>query len=154
MPEVSLRAMTDAEFGDWFAQSERGYADDLVRAYDHTETDARAMAAAVSTRMLPGGRGTDGHDFFRVLDGDAAVGWLWLGPGDDGALWIYDIVIAPAQRGRGVGTATLAAVEALAHARGLGAVALNVFGHNPRAQALYEAAGYETVTTQMRKRLR
>ena len=45
------------------------------------------------------------------------------------------------------------AVEGAARERGARAVALNVFGHNPRAKALYEAVGYATVTTQMRKPL-
>lgn len=153
MPEVSLRPMSDAEFDDWFARSKEGYADDLARAYGRLEADARAMADAASARMLPDGRATTGHEFLRVLRGDDPVGWLWLGPGDDGGLWIYDIVMAPDAQGRGFGTATLGAVEAIARARGLGAIALNVFGHNPRARALYEAVGYETVTTEMRKRL-
>jgi ribosomal protein S18 acetylase RimI-like enzyme len=104
--------------------------------------------------MLPEGAATASHQFLRVLDGDEPVGWLWLGPGDDDALWIYDIVIAPDRRDRGFGASTLRAVEEIARSRGLGAVGLNVFGHNPRAKALYEAVGFETVTTQMRKPLR
>jgi ribosomal protein S18 acetylase RimI-like enzyme len=147
-----MRPMSDAEFDDWFAGSMQGYRDDLALAYELSDEDARAAAETASARMLPGGRATAGQEFFRVLDGDDAVGSLWLGL-DGGTLWIYDIVMAPEHRSRGLGTATLRAVDEIARARGARAVALNVFGHNPRARALYEAAGYETVTTQMRKPL-
>jgi ribosomal protein S18 acetylase RimI-like enzyme len=154
MTDIALRPMNEDEFDDWYAASTRGYADDLARAYAISIGDARARVAALSSRLLPDGRATAGHEFLRVLDGDQPVGWLWLGPGDDGALWIYDIVVAPGRRGRGYGAATLVAVEAIARAQGSAAVGLDVFGHNARAKALYEAAGFETVTTEMRKRLR
>jgi GNAT superfamily N-acetyltransferase len=150
---VMLRPMSDAEFDEWFAASTRGFTADLARAYGRSDSDAHAMANAAAARMLPDGRATAGHEFLRVMAGAAAVGSLWLGPGTDGALWIFDIVIEAGQRGRGYGTATLHAVEDLARSRDLPAVALNVFGHNPRAHALYEAVGYTTVTTEMRKRL-
>ena len=153
MANVSLRPMSDQEFDDWFADSKRAYAGDLARAYRQSNSDTQATVDALSTRMLPVGRHTNGHRFLRVLDGEDPVGWLWLGPGDAGALYIYDIVIAADRRGEGFGTAALLATEEIARSLGFDSVGLSVFGHNPRAKTLYEAVGYQTVTTQMRKPL-
>jgi GNAT superfamily N-acetyltransferase len=145
--------MSDDEFGDWFARSLNNYSRDLARAYDKPDDGSQADAEAAARRMLPDGRATAGHHFLRILDGDVPAGWLWLGPVEDGVAWIYDIEVGDTERGRGVGTAALEAAETFVRTLGARAIALNVFGHNPRARALYEAVGYATVTTQMRKPL-
>lgn len=55
------------------------------------------------------------------------------------------LVVAPAARGRGVGTALLDAVAAEARARGFREVRLDVVDENPRARALYERHGFRAV---------
>ena len=42
MADVTLRAMTDAEFTTWFARSGEGYADDHVQAFGRTREEADA----------------------------------------------------------------------------------------------------------------
>jgi ribosomal protein S18 acetylase RimI-like enzyme len=44
--------------------------------------------------------------------------------------------------------------EDFARTHGAESIGLNVFGQNTGARALYEDLGYETVSVQMRKRLR
>ena len=61
----------------------------------------------------------------------------------DGVLLMDGIFVTEAARGRGVGTALLAAVGAHARATGCGSVRLDVIDTNPRARALYLREGFE-----------
>ncbi len=104
-------------------------------------------------RLLPEGRMTSDHSFFRILDQEESVGWLWVGPqaDDAGAMWIYDIEVEESAQGRGIGRQAMLAAEEVARSRGAHEVGLNVFGHNPRAISLYQSLGYSTVAMRMRK---
>lgn len=62
---------------------------------------------------------------------------------DDRTLLMDGIVVTPAARGMGVGTALLAAIEQHAVNLGLKQIRLDVIDTNPRARALYERQGYE-----------
>jgi ribosomal protein S18 acetylase RimI-like enzyme len=55
---------------------------------------------------------------------------------------IHDLAVLPAHRGRGIGRALLAAIEAEARARGAVKITLEVLSGNPAAQALYAARGF------------
>lgn len=55
------------------------------------------------------------------------------------------LFVAPQARGRGVGTALLAAIAQEARARGYREVRLDVVEENTRARALYERLGYRAV---------
>ena len=64
----------------------------------------------------------------------------------DNARFLMDgLAVAEGGRGRGVGTALLAAVAEEARARGFREVRLDVVDENPRARALYERLGYRAV---------
>jgi ribosomal protein S18 acetylase RimI-like enzyme len=83
------------------------------------------------------------------------VGTLWraallhlLERDVDNARFLMDgLCVAEDARGRGVGTALLAAITDEARARGYGAVRLDVIDTNPRARALYERQGFVAVKT-------
>jgi ribosomal protein S18 acetylase RimI-like enzyme len=62
--------------------------------------------------------------------------------------FVYDIVVDAAQRRRGYGRAILAAIEDELRGRGIGSIALNVFGTNTGARALYESVGYDVVRSE------
>lgn len=55
---------------------------------------------------------------------------------------VHDMVVLPGHRGRGIGRALLAAVEAEARRRGACKVTLEVLSGNERARALYLAIGF------------
>ena len=83
------------------------------------------------------------------------AGMLWrlpllslLGSEVDNDRFLLDgICVTPAARGRGVGTALMAAIEDEGRARGYAHVRLDVIDTNWRAKALYERLGYRTVKT-------
>lgn len=58
------------------------------------------------------------------------------------AVWLEELYIEPAWRGQSIGTRLLAAAERVAADAGAVAVDLEVDDHHPRAQSLYERAGY------------
>ncbi len=78
------------------------------------------------------------------------VGGLWRAPllsllerpVEPGVLRMDGICVAPAARGRGVGTALLGAIKIEARRQGLPAIRLDVIDTNPRARALYERQGF------------
>ena len=94
---------------------------------------------------------------FRVLVGDGAVGWLWLGlsapDGDPLMAWVYDVEIDPAYRGRGYGRAAMLLAEAEARSAGMTSIGLNVHGQNAVARSLYDSLGYAVMALQMKKPL-
>jgi ribosomal protein S18 acetylase RimI-like enzyme len=74
---------------------------------------------------------------------------LWLlGREVDNDRFLLDgICVARGVRGRGIGTALMAAIEAEAAARGYGQVRLDVIDSNWRAKALYDRLGFRVEKT-------
>jgi RimJ/RimL family protein N-acetyltransferase len=72
----------------------------------------------------------------RTLVGEIRVDPTWMGFGDIG------MMVAADWRGRGAGTALVAAAIEWARARGLHKLALSVFPHNHAAIALYKKFGF------------
>ena len=66
---------------------------------------------------------------------------------------LLDIVVAPARRGEGIGSALISASERWAVERGLGWIELNVLEENKDAYRLYESLGMTPAQHTMRKML-
>lgn len=151
-----MRPMTAEEYEAWVVGEVAAYAADLAQASGGTLEEAHLRAEQQVRELLPDGVGTAGHHLLRVLD-DAgeAVGVLWIGPHPQRRLagWVYDIEIDGARRGEGLGRAAMLAAERVSRDAGWTALGLNVFGHNPRARALYDSLGYAVVATSMAKPL-
>ena len=71
-----------------------------------------------------------------VIIGEIRVDPSWMGFGEIG------MMVAAGWRGRGVGTALVAAAVEWARARGLHKLSLSVFPHNEAAIALYRKFGF------------
>ena len=71
-----------------------------------------------------------------VIIGEVRVAPSWMGFGEIG------MMVAAGWRGRGAGSALVAAAVEWARARGLHKLALSVFPHNDRAIALYRKFGF------------
>jgi GNAT superfamily N-acetyltransferase len=107
--------------------------------------------------LLPDGQATCGHSFLNLIvaDTDEAVGSAWLFVDSElSSAFIYELFLDEEQRGRGLGRASLEALETLALDQGAATLGLNVFASNTHARALYESYGFSAVSTDMIKRLR
>lgn len=106
-----------------------------------TPTPGSAVLAQRLTRLLAGG------DVVALLTGEPAVGvaLLTLRPNVwyDGPVALLDeLYVAPALRGRGLGSALLAAAEAVTRQGGGEVLEINVDGHDVDARRFYERHGY------------
>jgi ribosomal protein S18 acetylase RimI-like enzyme len=155
MAEVTVRAMSEPEFAGFRERAVRGYAAAHVQAGNWDAASSEERAARDMDGLLPQGPATPGMLLLSAEAEPGVVGWIWiaLARDDEPGAWIYQIEIDPSHRGRGYGRALLAAAEEEVRRRGVTALGLNVFGENLIARRLYESAGYEATTVQMRKRL-
>lgn len=122
---------------------------ELVDMYSRDEFgDSRPLPADVRERLIPGLIAHGGARVFLALDGDEPLGIAvcFLGFSTFRAqplINIHDIAVAPTARGRGIGQALLAAVEAEARRLGCGKVTLEVRADNAVAMKAYETAGFQ-----------
>ena len=68
-------------------------------------------------------------------------------------MFIYDMAVDEAHRGKGYGRAAMGLAEEEARLRGIGRIELNVFGGNDVARGLYLSLGYVETSVQMAKDL-
>jgi len=147
--------MTELEYDAFLATTLPDYAADRARAEDLPLEEEQAAASEQIANLVPQGLHTPGHFFWRVVTEDgAAVGSLWVFHNvAQRRAFIYDIVIDEAQRGKGYGEATMRAMEEALRPMDVTHIALNVFGFNTTARALYDKLGYTVAATIMLKRI-
>ena len=92
-----------------------------------------------------------------VLEADGQqIGELWLAEREGWRgrhLWVFEVHVKDAFRGRGYGREAMLLAEAEARRRGLGRVMLNTFGGNEVDRNLYRSLGYKENAVFMSKDL-
>ncbi len=151
-PDVRLRPLRDDEYAAWDAAHRRQYALGLVEHARLTRADAEAKVARDIPAVLPHGLATEGVRVWVVEADGRGVGTVFAGL-RDGGLFLFDITIDEAERGRGHGRAAMVALEAEARALGFDRVTLNVWGGNAVARGLYRSLGYAEDSVHMSKPL-
>jgi ribosomal protein S18 acetylase RimI-like enzyme len=146
----------DDEYPAWRDTEIDEYARDISDNGDTPLDAARRKAEADMAEILPDGLATPGHSMF-VLEVDGApAGRLWLAEREiDGrrAMFVFDIHVDEAFRGRGFGRAAMLLAEREALERGIQRIELNVFGGNAVARGLYQSLGYVERSVSMAKDL-
>ncbi|MFE3874476.1 GNAT family N-acetyltransferase [Kitasatospora sp. NPDC059146] len=156
---VTLRRMTPAEYQ---AATEIREAETVRQLAERMPEElARAHTRQGTARFLPDGLDTAGHHLVVAEDGAGrTVGTAWIGPdpragaGVSTSAWLYHLRVLPEFRRQGYGAAVLAAAERLAVRLGTTDLALNVFGGNEAAIALYRRGGYGVTAMYLNKSLR
>lgn len=153
---VQLRPMRDDEFVTWLPAMRERYAADMVEHAGMTPERAAAKAGDDTERLFPGGVPAAQHSVYVIeVDGEPA-GDLWLTEREETlepCLFVYDIRLDERFRGHGYGRAAMLFAEDEARRRGIGRVALNVFGGNEVARSLYRSLGYEENAVSMSKKV-
>jgi len=152
---ATLRPMRQDEYDAWLPAAMDGYADDIERAGASAEA-ARQKSERDFPALLPKGIETEGQWLYTVEADGEAVGSLWLAEREDDfgrTLFIYQVAIDAAQRGRGLGRAAMLLAEDEARRRGISSVTLNVFGGNDVARNLYRSLDYSEAAVYMVKRV-
>jgi GNAT superfamily N-acetyltransferase len=152
----AIRPMREDEFDAWFEECRDGYAKDIEESGGVPREAAQRKAVDDMASTLTDGLATEGHGLY-VVDADgAAAGWLWVAerPGMSGPqLWVYEVRVDDAHRGKGLGRALMEFAEEEARRRGLPQVGLNVFGANEVARSLYRSLGYSERAVLMVKKV-
>jgi GNAT superfamily N-acetyltransferase len=148
--------MRDDEFAAWLPLMQERYAADMVGHAGMTPERAAAKAAEDTGRLFPAGTPSERQLVYVIeVDGEPA-GDLWLAEREETlvpCLFVYDIHLDERHRGRGHGRAAMLFAEQEARRRGIDRIALNVFGGNQVARALYRSLGYEENAVAMSKKL-
>jgi ribosomal protein S18 acetylase RimI-like enzyme len=129
------------------------YTEQRIEAGENPES-ARTNGAAQIGQLFPDGKPSEGQHVMDVLDGDEVVGLLWMGRpfgSADKAWFVFYVEIDEAHRGRGLGRAAMQAAEEWTVEHDGTRVALNVFGPNMVARALYDSLGFQVMGTTMFK---
>ena len=155
-PAVQLRPMRPDELPAFMEHSIVSYAHGIETQGGQTAEFARQKSEEDHAAILPDGLDTPGHTLWVVEAGGERVGLLWLAERDSGGrrvIFIYDVEIDDAHRGKGYGRAAMELAEEQARLRGIGRIELNVFGGNEVARKLYLSLGYVETSVQMAKDL-
>ncbi|BBR11683.1 GNAT family N-acetyltransferase [Aeromonas caviae] len=161
MPTLTVRLipLRDADFHayrDYFIED---YAQDLASNHGMAQPDAHRQADASLQQLLPLGVATPGHHLLAMVPEASnapgePLGYLWHAiDADASTTFIYDFYVTPPHRGRGLGKAAMAALEAQLAPLGIRQIKLRVAHDNPRALALYQALGFTITGYNMAKRL-
>jgi ribosomal protein S18 acetylase RimI-like enzyme len=155
--KARLRPVREDEYAAFLERSKAGYVASIEHEGGWPHEGAVEKAERDFAELWPDGRPLPDQLVYIVEDGSGKrVGDLWLAEREVSgrkALFVYDVEIAPGHRGQGFGKAAMLLAEDEARARGVGFVALNVFGGNEVARALYRGLGYEELAVAMGKEL-
>jgi len=152
---ASLRALNPDEVPEVVTRIMDGYVVQRIDAGEDPE-GARRTADEQRAVLFPDGRAAEGQHLMHVLDADEVVGLLWMGrplSGPETTWFVFYVEVDPERRGHGYGRAAMELAESWTRERGGTRVALNVFGPNEVARALYDALGYQVMATVMFKDL-
>jgi ribosomal protein S18 acetylase RimI-like enzyme len=153
---LSLRLLRPDEYLAWRDTEVVEYAKDIHENGNTPLEAAQHKAEADMAEILPQGLDTPKHWVFVLEAAGESVGRLWLSEREiDGrrAIFIFDIHVDEAFRGRGYGRAAMELVERESRSRGIHRVELNVFGGNTVARGLYKSVGYIERSVRMAKDL-
>jgi ribosomal protein S18 acetylase RimI-like enzyme len=153
---VRLRPMTSEQYDAWLPPMLEDYAAETAQSRLMSIEEGRQEARRQLDELLPDGCDTPDHHLLVAYDGDEQVGSLWLRIRDEHRrrrAFVFFVEVDEARRGRGYGREIMLAGEEYARADGASAMALNVFGPNEAARALYDKMGYEVTNLTMQKTL-
>jgi ribosomal protein S18 acetylase RimI-like enzyme len=154
--DVTISPATDDEAARLLDLSKETYVEGLQGRRGLSADEARAKADADTARLVPEGAATPGNVFLAARRDGRMLGAVWAavqGPDRAGEAWIYFLWVDPSARRQGLAGRLVEATGDAVRARGADRLALNVFGDNTGAIALYESLGFTVAAQQMSRPL-
>ncbi|WP_421781870.1 GNAT family N-acetyltransferase [Kiloniella litopenaei] len=149
-----LVPMTETEYPAWRDHGIKAYAEDKAQS-GYSPENALKLAKESYENGLPQGLNTPDNYIFTIQNAtEQPVGALWFAVKEHygkKSAFIYDIEINPAERGKGLGKATMLSLETEVKKLGVNKIGLHVFAFNKTAHALYASLGYKTTDITMEK---
>ncbi len=153
---LTSRPLRADEYDAWYRHVLSGYAHDIAVHGGMDPEAAQRKSERDMAQLLPAGLETPDHTILVLEAAAERVGLLWVGPRTvDGlrVLYVWDVEIDAAFRGRGYGRQAMLVAEEVARSQGLARIQLNVFGGNAVARSLYRSLGYAERAVAMGKDL-
>ncbi|EDE9629183.1 GNAT family N-acetyltransferase [Listeria monocytogenes] len=147
--------MTASDLEDFLSTAITDYANEKVEAGIWDEEEALAKSQDSFNKLLYDGITTPNEYLYSIISGEK-IGYIWFHVDETRSgkhAFIYDFVIFEAFRGKGFGTKTLEALDALAKEMQITKIELHVFAHNQTAIGLYNKVGFQNTDITMAKYL-
>jgi ribosomal protein S18 acetylase RimI-like enzyme len=155
--DLRLRPLRDDQLPDFIEAGRAEYIHGLVAHAHMSEAFARDkaehdLAAYADSTAIP-----EGHSLYWIERGGDRVGRLWFAERPSARIgrlaWLYELEIDEPFRGQGYGRSAMDLLEEEVGRRGIGEIALNVWGGNETARSLYRSQGYLERAVEMAKEL-
>ncbi|EIC9405682.1 GNAT family N-acetyltransferase [Listeria monocytogenes] len=147
--------MTASDLEDFLSTAITDYANEKVEAGTWDEEEALAKSQDSFNKLLYDGITTPNEYLYSIISGEK-IGYIWFHVDETRSgkhAFIYDFVIFEAFRGKGFGTKTLEALDALSKEMQITKIELHVFAHNQTAIGLYNKVGFQNTDITMAKYL-
>jgi len=145
--EMTIRRAKDNEL-PWIKEKS---IEELPAELDDDELKFVQRAKEVFGKRLDALFARSGNEFYVAQVGadEGMAGYVWFGvsqrPFSDTKVgWIYDILVLPEHRGKGVGEALMRHALKVSRERGFAQMGLMVNAKNKAAWSLYEKLGFQT----------
>jgi len=132
--------------------------EELPAELDGDELKFVQRAKEVFGRRLDAILAREGNEFYvaQVGDDEGIAGYVWFGVSQRAFSeteigWIYDILVVPRHRGKGVGEALMKHALKVSKERGFSQIGLMVNVKNRVAWSLYEKLGFQTEYWMMKR---
>ncbi|OFH17939.1 GNAT family N-acetyltransferase [Listeria monocytogenes] len=147
--------MTASDLEDFLTTAITDYAKEKIEACTWDEEEALAKSQDSFNKLLYDGITTPNEYLYSIISGEK-IGYIWFHVDETRSgkhAFIYDFVIFEAFRGKGFGTKTLEALDAIAKEMQITKIELHVFAHNQTAIGLYNKVGFQNTDITMAKYL-
>jgi ribosomal protein S18 acetylase RimI-like enzyme len=153
---TTLAPMRAEAYPAFFDEAVAFYAAENIAVGRWQAEEALDLSRLETESLLSQGLETPDHHIFEIFSAvnQEPVGYVWVAAMPRGAAkvaFVVQLKIHPESQRQGHGRAALGLVEKHARQLGLSGMELQVFAHNPNAQALYESVGYKVSSFYMTK---
>jgi ribosomal protein S18 acetylase RimI-like enzyme len=140
----------------FFEEAVAFYAEENIAVGRWQAEEALGLSRGETESLLSQGLETPDQHIFEIFAAveQEPIGYVWVAAMPSGTVkvaFVVQLKIHPESQRQGHGRAALNLVEQHARHIGLAGMALQVFAHNPDAQALYESVGYKVSSFNMIK---